>query len=283
MASNAMNSSQLACWIPEVQSARAIKALEKELVITKCVWTDWKDQLKFGDTLNIPIVPDLGSANAVNLNTDLTLNAQNTTRVACIINQWNYKAVGVGYREMMQNKPDYLDSVADKCVYSVAKAIDYYIGDLFDGLTAGNVGTQGQALTDDVLLEANENLDTADVPDENRFLVLDPESITDMFKIDKILRDDYVAKGAVESVQGFVGRSVYGCKVYRSNNLSAHNTYYHCGGMFHKEAIAAILQKAPVLDLFDWKEKFTQVVRAQAWFGAVVARATAGVCINTRS
>lgn len=252
-------------------------------MLQKCVWTDWRDQLKFGDTLNIPIVPDLGTADAVNLNAELTLNAQNTTRVQVIINQWNYKAVGVGYREMMANKPEYLDDATDKCMYSVAKAIDYYIAGKFTSLTAGNVGTQGSALTDDVLLEAVENLGEADVPDDGRHLVVDVESVTDLFKIDKILRDDYVSKGAVESINGFIGRSVYGAKVWRSNNLVAANTSYHWAAMFHKQAIALILQKTPALKAFDWPQKHTSVVEAQAWFGANVSRATSGCLINTRS
>jgi hypothetical protein len=283
MASNAMNTTALACWIPSYQAAKALAALEKSLVIEKCVTSDWRDQLKWGDTLNIAITPDLGTADSVDLTGDLTLNAQNTTRGQIVVNQWNYKAVGVGYREQMQNRPDYLTEVAEKCVYSCAKAVDYYLGGLFSSLQAGNIGTQGSALTDDVMLSGVEYLDVADVGRNNRFLVVDPESITDLLKIDKFLRDDYVNKGAVESPEGLIGRSVYGCTVYMSNNLTLKNTYYHAAAMLQKEAIGLILQKNPITDMFDWKEKFTNVVRAQAVFGAAVLRTTAGCCINTRS
>ena len=194
MASNAMNTTALACWIPEYQSAKALSALEKALVIQKCVWADWRPYLKFGDTLNIAIVPDLGTADAVNLNADLTLNAQNTTRKQIAVNQWNYKAVGVGYREQMQNYPDYLTKATEKCSHSVAKAIDTYLAALFTSLTAGNVGTLGSAITDDNLLTCRENLDKADASMEDRHLIVDPETVTDLFKIDKVLRDDYVAR-----------------------------------------------------------------------------------------
>ena len=68
-----------------------------------------------------------------------------------------------------------------------------------------------------------------------------------------------------------------------SNNLKAENSAYHSAAMLYREAIGLIVSKDDVIDYFDWKEKFTNVVRAQNIFGATVLRPTAGVCINTRS
>ena len=283
MASNAMNTTALACWIPQYQSAKALSALEKKMVIQKCVWTDWRQYLKFGDTLDIPLVPNLGTADAVNLNADLSLNAQTTTRKQIVVNLWNYKAVGVGYREQMQNYPDYLTSVTEKCTYSVALAIDTYLASLFVALTAGNVDAAGSAITDDNLITMREKLDLADADKEDRYFVIDPETTSDMFKLDKVLRDDYVNKGAVEAVSGFIGRSVYGCKVFESNNLTLHDTNYHWAAMFQKEAIGIILQKSPTVRYFDWPEKHTNVVESGTIFGAAVLRPTAGSLLNTRS
>ena len=225
----------------------------------------------------------MGTADSVSLTADLTLNAQPTSRKQIVVDQWNYKAVGVGYKEQLQNRPNYLTEVAAKCVYSVAKAIDTKLASLFASLTAGNIGTQGSELTDDVLLEGVENLNLADVPEDDRFLILAPESITDLMKIDKMVRDDYVARGAVEGPSGLIGRSRYGCTVYMSNNLAVKNTNYHAAAMLQREAIAIIIQKNNIVDYFDWKQKFTNVVRAQAIFGCGVLRPTAGCCINTRS
>jgi len=168
-------------------------------------------------------------------------------------------------------------------MYSVGLAIDTFVFSLYSSLTAGNVGTQGAAIDDDVLLAAVENLDKADVPRENRKLVLDPESITDLMKIDKMVSDSYVQLGAVEQSNGLIGKSRYGCQVFMSNNLTAQNTTYHSAAMLYKEAIALIVSKDDVVDYFDWKEKFTNVCRAQNLFGATAVRPTAGVCINTRS
>lgn len=284
MASNAINSTQLACWIPEYQSAKALAALEKDLVIKKTVWSQYQSELKYGDILDIPIIPNLGTASAVNLNTELTLNAQNTTRVQIGVNQWNYAAVGVGYREQMQNRPDYLTEVAAKCVYACAEAVDTYLAALFSSLTAGNVGTQGSALTDDVLLAAVENLNKANASEDDRHLVLDPESVTDLLKIDMAVREDYVARGARENpATGLIGKTRYGGTVWMSNNLKAQNTSYHSAGFYQREAMATIISKDNVVEKQDWWQKFTSVVRAQVMFGAAVSRATAGVCINTRS
>ena len=283
MATNAMSAAQLTNWLPTYQSAKALADLESELVIAKTVWLEWRDQLPWGNAVKIPIVPNLGTADAVAYTADLTLNAQTAKQKTITVDQYNYKAVGVGYKEQLQNRPDYLTNIASKCVYACSEAVDVYLGSLFNTLTAGNVGTQGLALEDDTLLAAVENLAAAKASRRDRAMVLDPESITDLFMIDKMVRDDYVVRGAVESSDGMIGRSRYGCMVYQSVNCPVKNTSYHAAAMYQREAIGCIIQKKEIVDYFDWKEKFTNVVRAQVLFGATVLRPTCGVCINTRS
>lgn len=283
MASNAMSAAQLANFIPEYQSAKALAALEKTLVLQNVVTMDWREELAWGDVLNIPVTPNLGDAQNVSLTADLTLNAQTTTKKSITVNQQKYNAVGVGYFEQLLNRPNYLTEVTEKCVYSVAAAADAYVGSLFSSLTAGNVGTQGEAITDDNLIDMVENLNVADVWLENRHLVLDPESITDLFKIDKMLADQYVQVGSIESPYGFIGKNRYGAKVWMSNNLTAANTNYHYGAFIHQSAIGMIMRQGVKVRMFDWEEKHTNVVEAMALYGASVLRPTAGVCINTRS
>lgn len=284
MASNAMSAANLGCWIPEYQSGKSLVALQKRLVLQNVITMDWRDQIAWGDTLNIPILPDQGDAQDVSLTADLTLNVSSTAKKSIVINQQKYKAVGVGYNEQLLNRPDYLTEIATKCTYSVAKQIDKYAGSFFSSLTAGNVGTQGVALDDDALMTGKENLDTADADEDDRHLVLDVQSITDLLKIDKMVRDDYVARGAVEAPsRGLIGRSRYGAMVWQSNNLTVANSNYHYAAFLQIEAIGMILLRNTNIRMFDWEEKHTNVVEAMALYGAAVLRPTAGVCINTRS
>ena len=288
MASNAFSATELQEWVPEYQSAKAQIAYEKALVIGKQVDRSFEALLKFGDTLNIPKLANFGVADNAVTTADLTLDVYQTLKTSIAINQWKYKAFGVSYKEQVQNYPEFLTQATVKCSYSVALAVDTYLAELF-GTAAGEagftntVGTEGSALTDDVMLAAKEYLDLADVPYTDRVWDLDPESITDLMKIDKFLRDDYVARGAVESENGLIGKSIYGGKIYLTNNLRVLNTSYHLGALMHREAIAMIQQKAPTVEKFDWWQKFTNVVRVQCIFGAALVRADNGVRIKTRS
>ena len=103
-------------------------------------------------------------------------------------------------------------------------------------------------------------------------------------KIDKMVRDDYVARGAVESPsRGLIGRSRYGATVWMSNNLTVANSSYHYAAFLQKEAIGMIIIQNTNIRMFDWEEKHTNVVEAMALYGAAVLRPTAGGLINTRS
>jgi len=288
MASNAFNATALNEWVPEYQSAKAQIAYEYNLVIAPLVDRTFEALLKFGDTLNIPQLANFGAANNAATTADLELYVYQTEKTNIAVNQWKYKAVGVSYKENIQNYPEFLTGATTKCSYSVAQAVDTYLAELFGGATGAagftnSVGSDGAALTDDVMLSAKEYLDLADVPFSDRALILDPESLTDLMKIDKFLRDDYVARGAVESANGLIGKSIYGGKVYSTNNLRALNTTYHLAALMHKQAIAMIQQKAPTVERFDWWQKFTSVVRVQCIFGANLVRAGNGVRIKTRS
>ena len=255
MASNAMSSANLGCWIPEYQSGKSLSALQKRLVLQNVVTMDWRNELAWGDTLNIPILPDQGAAQDVSLTADLTLNVSSTTKKSIVINQQKYKAVGVGYNEQLLNRPNYLTEIATKCTYSVAKEIDTFAGSFFSSLTAGNVGVQGSPLDDDALLAAKENLDAADVDEGDRHLVLDVESVTDIMKIDKMVRDDYVARGSVESPsRGLIGRSRYDATVWMSNNLTVANSNYHYAAFLQREAIGMIILRNTNIRMFDWEE-----------------------------
>ncbi len=288
MATNAFTSTELNEWIPAYQSAKAQIALEKALVIAPLVDSSFESLLKFGNTLNIPIMPNFGGAGNVTITADMALYAVQTTKTLVSVNQWVFQAVGVSDKDQIQNYPDFLTQCTEKCSYDVAVAIDTYLANLF-GLANGDagftstVGTDAVALTDDVMLAAKEYLDVANVPYTDRVLIIDPESTTDLMKIDKFLRDDYVARGAIESENGLIGKSIYGAKVYVTNNLRALNTTYHIATLMQREAIALIQEVRPRAEMFNWWQKFTNVVRVSAIFGATLARATSGIRIKTRS
>lgn len=281
MGSNAITATNVAPFIPELWSTIVKAAAESDLPFAQRVDRKYEKELNYGDTLNVPNLANFGDANAVSTTADLTLydTVQNTN--AIIVNYHYYQAVGLGTREQIQNRPDFLKAALTKCGYSVYKMMDDILADLVNGLTA-TVGTEGSALTSGVLINAYESLNGNDAPEgADRSWIFDPKSVTDLLGIDFFVRMDYIPDSVV--TKGFQGRQIFGSPVYMTTNLNVINTSYHAAAYVHKEAFTLLSQMLPKIDYFEWPEKFTTVARVQALFGVYKMRDTFGVWIKTRN
>ena len=278
MASIALAQANIQNFIPELWSKEVKAAVENNLVVAKLVDRRYEAELVRGDRIHVPNVANL-TANAVNTQEDVTLNDAIQNEDVIIINQWYEAAVGIQDMHLKQITPASLRALSAKAGYAIAAQVDSYMAGLFNAFSQ-SVGTEGQALTDNVILEAKEYLDLANAPFSDRVMIIDPESLSDLLKIDKFVRMDYVPGGAVAN--GQVGK-IYGCNVYITNNLEAINTNYHGACMMHKEALALVMQQEPTTKTWHWDERSTQVIRCEAVWGALEMRDTFGVWIKTRS
>ena len=278
MASIALAQANIQNFIPELWSKEVKAAVENNLVVAKLVDRRYEAELGRGDRINVPNVANL-TANAVNTQEDVTLNDAIQNEDVIIINQWYEAAVGIQDMHLKQITPASLRALSAKAGYAIAAQVDSYMAGLFNSFSQ-SVGTEGQALTDNVILEAKEYLDLANAPFSDRVMIIDPESLSDLLKIDKFVRMDYVPGGAVAN--GQVGK-IYGCNVYITNNLETINTNYHGACMMHKEALALVMQQEPTTKTWHWDERSTQVIRCEAVWGALEMRDTFGVWIKTRS
>lgn len=222
------------------------------------------------------------SATAVN--TDAAPTSYDTDQGAytdLIINYWYEAVVGVNDAQSLMGVPDYEARVLPKLGYAIAKQVDTNVNALFNTFTNA-VGTEGTAVTYDALLDAKAYLDLADAPDNDRVLIIDPETLTDLMKDDTFTSTLYNAGGAV--AKGWVGQSkVLGCDVYMSTNLEAVNTSYHGAAMMQREAIAGAMRQD--IKMASWREepRHTTFHRATAMYGVVVVRNDHGVWVKTRS
>jgi len=281
MASNAFTATNIAPYIPEMWSLKVKAAYENALVIASHCDRQYQEELKYGDTLNVPNLSNFGGAQTVNLTADLTLYeiVQNTTQI--IVNYQWYQAVGEGWNEMVQDRPDFLNKALTKCAYDVARILDDTVADLVNSLTTNTIGTEGNALTVDTFIGAYEGLNENNVPDNDRVWILDPESVTDILGTDYFVRMDYVPESIHKS--GFQGRQILGAPVYMTNNLNVINSSYHAAIYFQKEWVAIISQVSPVIDTFHWPEKFTDVTRVRSLVGLAQMREPSACWIKTRS
>lgn len=281
MAATIWPAANVAPYIPEIWSKIVQVATESNLAFATHVDRRFEGELTYGDTVRIPLMPDFSTANAVVTTQDIELFNTALTCTNVIVNYWYQKSVGLSQMEQLQDHPDILVTALKKCGYSVSKIIDTTLAILVNStFTTYGEGTQNSALTADVLINCYEDLNAADAPSDDRVWIFDPESITDLLKLDYFIRYDYVPEGVV--AKGFQGRQIFGSPVYMTTNLNGYANSHEAVYM-HKEGLVLLQQKAPTIHAFDWPQRFSQVVGVSAIFGCLGARATFGVCINTRT
>jgi len=280
MTSNAIPAANIAPYIPEMWSLIVEAAAESNLVFANHVDRRFEKELKYGDTLNVPNLTNFSGAQVVNITSDLTLYDVIQTCTKIVVNRHYYQAIGLGEAEQIQDRPDFLKAALEKCGYDIAKIHDDLLADLVNGL-GPTQGTEGSALTADVLINCYQDLNANNVPDSQRVWIFDPKSITDLLKLDYFVRYDYVPEGVVS--RGFQGRQIFGAPVYMTANLNVINTSYHAAVYMHQQALALLSQQSPTVFQFEWPQKFTKVVGVKTLFGIAEMRDTFGVWIKTRN
>lgn len=268
----------VANYIPEIWSKELLVAVENNLVIANRVDRRFETGYIYGDVIHVADLNNVSAA-VVNTSNNITLynSVQNKTDIT--INNWYHAGVSEPDALRRMSQVDYLKAVVPKIGYALAKQIDTNLGTTFNDF-AQTVGTPGAAVTDDVLIAAKEYLDLANAPFEDRSLIIDPETLGDLLKIDKFVRMDYVQGSAVTT--GQVG-NIYGCPVFVTNNLEQINASCHGATMMHREALALIEAEAPKITAFrDWN-RFSDGIVGTCLFGYEEMRDTFGVWIKTRS
>ena len=209
------------------------------------------------------------------------LDIASGSKIQLVMDQWYEAPIDVDTMTIAQSQIDWRTQAQKEAAYAVDKKIDTSVCALFQYLNSSSVyGTDGQTLTDDMLLAIKQTLDEADVPmDDKRSVILDPSGLVDMLKIDKFIAAQYVNIGAVTN--GKIGKSpIYGCIVRVTNNLTAASTGSY-GCMLHEGAIAGAIQvEAPWEKLFE--ELHERRFQAEALWGVKETRDTFGYAFYTR-
>ena len=269
-------------FIPEIFSRRVEEAAKKNLVVWDAINTVWREELRMGDTLYIPKTNVVTATSVTVGEKGDALNPFNTSAVTLTINTWYEAPVDIDDQSAQESQVDLEEYAQTESAYAIKVAMDSAAAALLNdlgGYTDSGYGTDGQTLSDDILLYLKETLDEADVPTTDRSLILDPSGLADILKIDKLVSADYVArKGAIEN--GIIGNSVYGCVVRVTNNLTAASTGAY-GCMLHKNAIggAATINKSWVWHYLDLHQTRYQ---SEALWGVVEVRDDFGIPFFTR-
>lgn len=229
-------------YIPELWAEELLKAREKKLVMVNKVMSVRPMGLKFGDTVHMP---RLSNETALDKTAEsaVTYSAATETEVTINITKYKYIAKLIEDIADVQSKYDLFSNYRDKIAYGLADAVDSDLLALTQGVTqsTGQIGAAGLSISEGMIITAVRMLDAANVPQEDRYLVVDAFGREDLLSIANFIRYDAGGKSPAAVNNGVIGEA-YGFKVVFSNNVYATATSAF-GMAFHKEAFAIAMQK----------------------------------------
>jgi hypothetical protein len=118
-------------------------------------------------------------------------------------------------------------------------------------------------------------LDNADVPMDNRSLILPPVASNDLLAINRFTEQQFIGSGdAIKT--GKIGQ-IYGVDVFVSSNCPAISTTGRVGGLFHRDAIV-FAEQVGVRTQTQYKQEYLgDLFTADTIYGVGELRNDAGI------
>jgi hypothetical protein len=287
---SSVNNTNHASFIPKLWSDEIIAEYEKSLVMKPLI-KSMKMVGKKGDTINIPM-PVRGSANQKVQETQVTLVANASDNKQIVVDQhWEYsrlieditsvQALASMRKFYTQDAGYALATKVDSDLVATAIANFGTVGHATDtGLIVPAVAGSAGDFSDAAFRDAIQILDDADVPMDNRKLVVPPAARNHIMGIDRYVSSDFVnGKGVVN---GKIGE-LYGINVYVSTNLPANDDGEKPCLLFHTDALVIAEQMAVRTQTQYKQEYLADLMTADTLYGEDVYRPDSGVVMYIAS
>ncbi len=283
-------------FIPALWSDEVIGSYKKNLVLANLV-TKMSHKGKKGDTINIP-TPTRGSASAKTANTQVTLSAATNDVVSVSINKhYEYSKLIEDIAEV-QALSSMRKFYTDDAGYALATQVDDDLFALMEGFQSGTVGGTGAAawetavigsdgttaytgnssnaadITDAGIRKMILALDNADVPMDQRCLILPPVAANDLLGINRFTEQQFIGTGDAIAT-GKIGQ-IYGVDVFVSSNCPTVGTD-RIGGLFHRDALV-LAEQVGVRTQTQYKQEYLgDLFTADTIYGVGELRDDAGI------
>ena len=296
LGSNHVTNTTAAKFIPELWSDEIVAAYKNSLVMANLV-NKMPMRGKKGDTIHIP-KPTRGAASTKAASTQVTLQADTESEVIVTIDKhYEYSRLIEDITEV-QALASMRRFYTDDAGYALAKQVDtdlfakavatfdkYYV-DAANGLADYAVDTVADTdlFTDLAFRDAIQKLDDADVPMDNRYLIVPPSAVNTIRGIDRYMSSDFVDGRGVNN--GKIG-TLYGVDVYVSTNCPVIETAADnaAGGalkgavLMHKDAIVFAEQQG-VRSQTQYKQEYLSTLfTSDTLYGVQTLRPEAGMLI----
>jgi hypothetical protein len=259
---SSINNTNHATFIPEMWSDEIIAEYEKSLVMKPLVKA-LKVAGKKGDTVRIPM-PVRSDANRKLEETQVTLVADNSGEKIINIDQhWEYSKL-IEDITMIQAQPSMRKFYTQDAGYALATRVDTdLIQAALDGWTVQGHATEGglivpavagaaEDFSDQAFRDAIQVLDDANVPMDNRKLVIPPAARNHIMGIDRYVSSDFVNGRGV--VNGKIGE-LYGVDVFVSTNLPDNGEGEKPCLLFHTDALV-IAEQSAIRSQTQYKQEY---------------------------
>ena len=297
LGSNQVTTSVANNFIPELWSDEVIGAYKSNLVVANLV-TKLSHKGKKGDTIYIP-VPARGSASAKAANTQVTLSAATNTKVTVSIDKhYEYSKLIEDIAEV-QSLASMRKFYTDDAGYALAKQVDTDLFALAEGFQGGTVGGTGASAYENAVIGSNGStaytgnssnaaditdagirrmlltLDDADVPMDNRVMVVPPICANDMLGINRFTEQQFIGSGdAIKT--GKIGQ-IYGVDIYISSNCPTPAGTDRAGVLMHKDALV-LAEQVGVRSQTQYKQEYLgDLFTSDTIYGVAELRNDAGV------
>lgn len=276
-------------FLPTVWSREVVRATENALVSAGLVKRyDYLVQGR-GQTIDIPNISNAFTARAKTQGSDVTDDAVTETQTQIQINKWYYNSFIIEDIVSVQSIYDLRTEYSNKAGYSIAKQVDTDVMSNYSSWTNTAVGSYGNDIGDATIVSGYESLNLADMPLEDRAMIVHPKQISAIMKLDKFVKADYGGEYQKPTPvktgpnNRYLWGNIYGVPVYFTNNLpvtAATPNQYH-NMIFHKEAIALALQQAPRLQAAYWLVSLGWRVIVDTVYGVTALRLNGGTEVRS--
>ena len=287
-------------FIPELWSDEVIAGYKKNLVVGNLV-SKIAHKGKKGDTIHIP-QPTRGSATAKSANTAVAIQSDTHSKVDLSIDKHYEYSVLIEDITEVQALNSLRRFYTDDAGYALATQVDTDLFTLTEALQGGTVGgsnadawekayigsgttnytgnsSNAADITDAGIRAMILVLDNANVPMDNRSLIIPPVCANDLLGINRFTEQQYIGSGdAIKT--GKIGM-IYGIDVYISTNCptttTANTATDRVGVLMHKDALALVEQMS-VRSQTQYKQEYLgDLFTADTIYGVGELRNDAGL------
>lgn len=232
-------------FIPSVWSGSLLRALRTTLVFPQLTNRDYEgDIANVGDSVRINMIGDVTINSGYTKNADIPAPETLTdAQLVLKIDQADTFNFAVDDVDQVQQRPSVMEEAMSRAAYGLRKVTDSFVAGLYtDAATQNLIGSDGSPLTSwketggsgqylwDTLVDLGTKLDEADVPEDNRFVVIPPWGEALLLKDSRftgygtansraVLTSGQLEAGAPAGAPtGYIGRAA-GMSVYVSNQV----------------------------------------------------------------